>query len=184
MANKKVFVLLVAILLFSLCLVYNISMLLSADNKTYQNNKSNQTKTTELTPSSDSASLTKIFINGEEKEIYVLELNSHLGFNINYEDAYFVPSRLSNGAIKITNKNDERCFVLIDKLQEKDYYKEYNELNTKEVLHDSYLVSYKFLKGNVLTYLKITKSININSQDYEELNARLDYIISSLVLTS
>ena len=73
---------------------------------------------------------------------------------------------------------------MIEKLQESEYYKEYDELNTKEIVDRNYLVNYKFLKGNILTYLKITKSIDINSQKYEEINAYLDYMISSLVLTS
>ena len=56
--------------------------------------------------------------------------------------------------------------------------------NTKEIVRDKCLINYKFLKGSVLTYLKITKSVDINSQKFEEINAYLDYMISSLTLTS
>ena len=91
---------------------------------------------------------------------------------------------MSNGALKISLEDAEENFILIEKLQENVYYKEYKELNTKEIVKDKCLINYKFLKGSVLTYLKITKSVDINSQKFEEINAYLDYMISSLTLTS
>ena len=91
---------------------------------------------------------------------------------------------MSNGALKISLEDAEENFILIEKLQENVYYKEYKDLNTKEIVRDKCLINYKFLKGSVLTYLKITKSVDINSQKFEEINAYLDYMISSLTLTS
>ncbi|MCX4249460.1 MAG: hypothetical protein OSJ65_06840 [Bacilli bacterium] len=173
---KKYISIVFIIILLSLFLTLNISALKKG------NHPDLKTTTTKIESSSDSI-LDKILIKGVEKEISVKKLVSHLGFNLFYVDVFNV-SRLSNGSINISLKDNEKNYILIEKLQESEYYKEYDELNTKEIVDRNYLVNYKFLKGNILTYLKITKSIDINSQKYEEINAYLDYMISSLVLTS
>lgn len=178
---KKSIIVLLIIILFSAFLFFNIYAFSSKGNKS-NTLKTSTTKTT--VDASSELIQDKVLIKGEEKVIYVKELVSHLGFNIRTLNNYFTVSRLSNGALKISLEENENNYILIEKLQENVYYKEYKELNTKEIVKDNYLINYKFLKGSVLTYLKITKSIDINSQKFEEINAYLDYMISSLTLTS
>ncbi len=178
---RKNIIVLVTIIVFSSFLFFNIYAFCSKESK-YNNQKTSTTKTT-VEPSSELIQ-DKILIKDEEKNIYVRELISHLGFTINIIDRYFSISHMSNGALKISLEDAEENFILIEKLQENVYYKEYKDLNTKEIVRDKCLINYKFLKGSVLTYLKITKSVDINSQKFEEINAYLDYMISSLTLTS
>lgn len=182
--DKRVRIILIVltILTFSIFIIYNTLEFCKKDDI----RNSNNTTTTKVQENVSEEDLIddKLTINGENKDIKVIEIVSHLGFNLRYQSSLFSMSRLSNGALKLSHKDDEDNYVLIEKLQENEYYKEYNELNKKEYVKDSYLISYKFLKGNVLTYLKITKSINVETQKYEEINANLDYIISSLTLTS
>lgn len=178
---KKSIIVLLIIILFSSFLFFNIYAFSSKEKKS----NTLKTSTTKTTVDVSSESIQdKVLIRGEEKAIYVKEIVSHLGFNIRTLNNYFNVLRLSNGALKISLEENEDNYILIEKLQENVYYKEYKELNTKEIVKDNYLINYKFLKGSVLTYLKITKSIDINSQRFEEINAYLDYMISSLTLTS
>lgn len=180
--NLKIMVVFLTILLFSTFLIFNIF----AFNKNKDVFRLNKNTTTNVVMDSSNENLIddKLVVNGKEKDIKVLEVVSHLGFSIRYQDSMFSLTRLSNGAYKFSLINDENNYVLIDKLQEKEYYKAYKELNSKEYIKNNYLISYKFLKGNVLTFLKITKSVNVETQEYEEINANLDYMISSLTLTS
>lgn len=184
MENKKskIIIFILLLLSVSIFLVLNISEFYKNKENRSFNNKT--TINVEEHVNEEDIIKDKIVFKGETREIGVLEYVSHLGFNIRYQKNLFSISLLSNGSIKITNKDDENNYILIEKLHENEYYKAIKELNSKEYVKDNYLVSYKFFKGNVLTYLKLTKSINVNSQNYEEINANLDYIISSLVLTS
>lgn len=178
----KIILIILTILSFSVFVIFNYH-----EFSKREKSKNSQKKTTAViqeTVKSEDLIDDTITINSEEKGIKVVEYVSHLGFNIRYQESIFTLSRLSNGSIKISKKNDENNYILIEKLQENDYYKAYNELNSKEYVKDNYLISYKFLKGSVLTFLKITKSIDIETQEYESINANLDYMISSLILTS
>ncbi len=182
MNKNRIVLIVMSIIVFSTFLIFNIFEF----NKSKGIRNSSISTTTKVQENIKKEDLIdeKITVNGIERDIKVLEFVSHLGFNIRYQEKLFTLFRLSNGAIKISLKSDENNYILIEKLQENDYYKAYSELKDKEYVKDNYLINYKFLKGNILTFLKITKSININTQEYNEINANLDYMISSLILTS
>lgn len=178
--NGKIVVIIVSIIIFLIFLIYNVYEFKNNNNKIQSHKPPKAQENVNLEDLIDD----KLIVNGEEKDIKVYEFVSHLGFNIRYQTSLFSLSRLSNGSIKIYLNNNENNYILIEKLQENAYYKAYNELNNKEYVKDNYFISYKFLKGSVLTFLKITKSIDINTQEYDLINANLDYILSSLTLTS
>lgn len=122
-----------------------------------------------------------IYIDGKEITVYTIEYISHLGFKIKYESSKFDIKHLSNGALFITSEEDENNYVKIEKLQQGEYYKQYEKLNLKEDIVDNYLVNYHFLKSGFYNFIKVTKSIN---KDNKEIDAHLDYIINSLSFTS
>ena len=83
---RKNIIVLVTIIVFSSFLFFNIYAFCSKESK-YNNPKTSTTKTT--VEASSELIQDKILIKDEEKNIYVRELISHLGFTINIMDSYF-----------------------------------------------------------------------------------------------
>lgn len=182
MKDKKYIVLSVIILII-LCCLFLILNLLSLNEKRYSKNTTTTSKTTTTTSPEepDLAIQDKIVIKGIEETIYVKKYITHLGFEFKYQSDYFKVSLLSNGSVLIEGIEDNKNYVKLEKVNESDYYREYEELSEKEELsEDGYLTSYKFYRGNSLTFLKVTKCVKNDTQYFEDLNVRMDYIINSI----
>lgn len=182
MKDKRYVIVSVIILIVLCCLllVLNIS---SLNEKRHVKNTTTTTKTTttKAPEEPDLAIQDKIIIEGVEEIIYVKKYITHLGFEFNYQNEYFKVSLLSNGSVLIEDLNDSKNYIQIEKVNESDYYREYENLSEKEDLsEDGYLTTYRFYRGNSLTFLKVTKCIKNDTEHFKGLNVRMDYVIDSI----
>ena len=168
-----------AILLIIVTVALILVNLLSTYSKKEVKEESTTTTTTRPTELAKDTKYDSISVEGEKQEIVVKKYSTHFGYHFYYEEDLFVTSLLSNGSIQIASVADPSSYVLIEKLNEDDYYFQYELLNGKEEIIDYYLSIYSFYRGNNI-YLKVTKCIKSDSDLAEGLNTRLNYIINSI----
>lgn len=182
MKDKRYIIISVITIILLCCLFLVLNLLsLNEKHKAKNTNTTTKTTTTKAPEEPDLAIQDKIMIEGVEETIYVKKYITHLGFEFKYQSEYFKVSFLSNGSVLIEDLNDSKNYIQIEKVNESDYYREYEELSDKEDLsEDGYLTTYKFYRGNSLTFLKVTKCIKNDTEHFEGLNVRMDYITDSL----
>lgn len=172
--TKNIILIVILILLIGLFLIINIGKHLKNEKEVL-----NTTLTTTLRKieNNNEQKIVSIMIEGRNESVYVKTYSSHLGFKIDYDIDNFTANHLSNGAVLLANIYDSNIFVKVEKLNEDEYYQQYENLEKEEVI-DNYIYTYKFFRGNNI-YLKITNCI-LNNPEYEGLNSRMEYMRNSI----
>lgn len=182
MKDKKYIIVSIIILIILVCLLVILN-LFSLNEKHQLKNTTTTSKVTTTTKAleSDNSELEEVWPVGLNNSIYVKKYVTHLGFDFKYPSDYFKVSFLSNGSILIENIYDSKEYIKIEKVDEIDYYKDYDEFNFQIAIDDdNYKTSYKFFKDNSLIFLKITKCVKYNGEIESNISFIIDYIIDSL----
>lgn len=182
MKDRKYIIVSIIIVIVLCCLFLVLNILcLNEKHKAKNITTTSKTTTTTLPSEPDLVVEDKIIIKGLEERIYVKKYITHLGFEFKYQGEYFKVSFLSNGSVLIEDLEDNKNYIRIEKVNESDYYREYEELSERQDLsEDAYLTTYRFYRDNSLTFLKVTKCVKNDLEHFENLNVRMDYIIDSL----
>lgn len=182
MRDKKYIIVSIVLLILLCCLLLILNILsLSEKHQAKKTTTTTKITTTKAPEEPDLAFEDKIMIEGIEETIYVKKYITHLGFEFKYQSEYFKVSFLSNGSVLIENLEDSKNYIRIEKVNESDYYREYEENHDKEELsEDNYLTTYRFYRDNSFTFLKVTKCIKNDTEHIGGLGIRMDYIIDSL----
>lgn len=180
MKDKKCIISIV-ILVILVCLLLILNIFSMNQKRQLKNTTTTSKITTTSKVMEEDPNLEEVWPIGLNSSIYVKPYVTHLGFDFKYPSDYFKVTFLSNGSVLIENIYDSKEYIEIEKVDETDYYKEYEELNFSiGIDDDNYKTSYKFFKDNSLVFLKITKCVKYNGEIESNISFIMDYIIDSL----
>lgn len=182
MKKERIFYILVVLITVSLLTMLFVFINFMDTKRDVNTNTTKKTTTTtkevEKTPEK---TIESVYIEGELVEFYATPFESRFGFKTNYDENYFKVNVIGNDTVMFTNLENELNYVKVEKLNETEYYQEYENQINEPKEESEYNYTYSFFRNEGI-YLKVTKSI-INNPEYDGLSTRMDYIINSIYIT-